>query len=152
MNDAVPRALVAASVIDPTPVRSNPTVAPLAPDAPAMLAVTVHVALGDPPDAVALVTVGGLPVTPLVTRPKSVVATPVTGSEKVTIHDNGPVLVGDAPARTNELTVGAVVSMTRSLLAPREPGAPGAGSVSVASLPAPSLIDPPAADRAADPE
>ncbi len=152
MNDAVPRALVAASVIDPTPVRSNPTVAPLAPDAPAMLVVTVHVALGDQPDAVALVTVG-VPVTPLVTRPKSVVATPVTGSEKVTIHDNGPVLVGDAPARTDRSrTVGAVVSMTRSLLAPREPGAPGAGSVSVASLPAPSLIDPPAADRAADPE
>ncbi len=109
MNDAVPRALVAASVIDPTPVRSNPTVAPLAPDAPAMLAVTVHVALGDPPDAVALVTVGGLPVTPLVTRPKSVVATPVTGSEKVTIHDNGP-FPADASARTIDVTVGLVVS------------------------------------------
>ena len=41
------------------------------------------------------------------------------------------------------LKVGAVVSTTMSLFAPKELAAPGEGNVSVASLPAASLIVPP---------
>ena len=40
-------------------------------------------------------------------------------------------------------TAGAVVSMTRSLLAPSEPAAPGDASVRTAAFPAPSAIVPP---------
>ena len=46
------------------------------------------------------------------------------------------------------LTVGAVVSITRFVLAPSEPVVPGAGSVRVALFPAPSWIVPPFRARA----
>ena len=48
------------------------------------------------------------------------------------------------------VTAGASASMTRALFAPSEPAAPGAGSVSVASLPTPSRIVPPASANAAE--
>jgi len=41
------------------------------------------------------------------------------------------------------VTEGAVVSMTRSLLAPSEPAAPAAGRVRTAALVAASRIEPP---------
>jgi hypothetical protein len=53
--------------------------------------------------------------------------------------------VGDMD--TNKI-VGAVVSMTSALLAPKLPAAPGAGSVNVAELLAASRIDPPLRLRA----
>ena len=40
-------------------------------------------------------------------------------------------------------TSGGVVSMTRDLLAPRDPEAPGSGRVRMAALPAASVIAPP---------
>ena len=46
------------------------------------------------------------------------------------------------------LTVVVVPRMTKALFAPREPAAPGVGSVSVASLPAPSWIAPPLSAKA----
>ena len=49
---------------------------------------------------------------------------------------------------TPPLTVGGVVSITRLVLAPREPAAPGAGSVRVAMFPAASWIVPPLRARA----
>src|SRR5579871_3134420 len=46
------------------------------------------------------------------------------------------------------VTVGAVVSITRFVLAAREPAAPGDGNVRVATFPAMSLIVPPLRDKA----
>ena len=103
--------MVAASVMPVAVVRFRPINALLAPFAPAWLVTTVQVVLDDPPEALALVSEGAVPVIPLVTRVKLPVVTPDTGSENVTVHDNGPVFtVCDAPARTIELTVGLVVS------------------------------------------
>ena len=62
------------------------------------------------------------------------------------------VIVVDAPELKDESaavideTVGVVVSMTNALFAPREPEAPGAGSVNVALLAATSTTVPPARD------
>ena len=96
--------------VDPLPVRISPIEPVLVPVAPIELAVTVHVALGEPPDA-AGVAIVGVPVTPLRASPKFEAATPVTGSENVTFHDIDPPLTAcSAPARTIELTVGRDVS------------------------------------------
>jgi hypothetical protein len=67
-----------------------------------------------------------------------------TASENVTWIDTGA-LIAYVPLGVAELTlvtVGSVVSMTMFLLAPSEAGAPGDGKVSVALLPAASLIVP----------
>ena len=60
---------------------------------------------------------------------------------------DAPELKDDSAAVIDE-TVGAVVSMTNALFAPREPEAPGVGRVNVALLAATSTIVPPA--RASD--
>ncbi len=68
----------------------------------------------------------------------------VTDSEKVTVTlTTSPTLyVPFAEEADTEVTVGAVVSMTRALLAPKEFAAPGVARVKVASLPTASLIVP----------
>src|SRR4051812_30051204 len=104
----------------PTLVRFRPIVAPFPPVVLAAVDVTVHVADGAPPTAVAAPTVGAVPPVPDVARVKLPAATLLTGSENVTVHDSGPALVGfvDPAERLIELTVGAVVSTVTWLLRP----------------------------------
>jgi len=113
VNELVRSLLFAGSVIDPRPVRSSPTDPASALVTPSRSAITVQVVLGAPPAASALDS-DGVPVTPLVARPKFEVDTPSTGSENTTFHDTGPALTNsDAPARSIESNVGRVRSMLR---------------------------------------
>ena len=75
----------------------------------------------------------------------------VTGSPKVTVTSiTSPALyVPFALVDVTFVTAGAAPSITNALFAPSEPAAPGADSVSVASLLAPSWIVPPASASAA---
>ena len=120
MNVAVLSRFVAASAIDPMPVRSSLIDPALLPVAPVALVDTVHVALGEPPAGTTLSIDGATPPIPLMTRAKFEASTPVTGSENDTVHDSGPVFTAcDVPARTIEVKVGAVpsvVTVTVSLL------------------------------------
>ena len=50
---------------------------------------------------------------PVVVATKSEVSTPVTGRLKVTVKAHEVALVGDAPTRTIELTVGLTESMVK---------------------------------------
>src|SRR6185436_3734044 len=102
-----------------------------------VLMVTVHVA----PEPLTFVT--DAPSTPVVVKLKSAVSTPVMDSENVTVNCILGRLVGLAFMQVLEITVGAVVSITIFLLLPREPAAPGVGSVRIALFPAASLIVPP---------
>src|SRR5437762_1745530 len=102
----------------PMLVRFRPIEPLLAPVVPVVLAVTVQVADGAPPLATAEVRVGAVPPVLLVTRPKLVVATLLTGSLKVTVQVSGPAFVGFVPARLIELTVGAVESPSSSRIVP----------------------------------
>ncbi len=79
---------------------------------PSSLVDTVHVALGELPTGVTTVSFGRPPETSLLTSRKFRLATPETGSLKVTVHNRGPALTdSDAPARSMASTVGAVLSM-----------------------------------------
>ena len=73
------------------------------------------------------------------------VRAPSTLSTAVTVKGTtaplGP--VAGAVMSAGTVTTGAVVSMSRFLLAPSEPAAPGAASVKTALFVAASLIDPP---------
>src|SRR5581483_6414413 len=75
----------------------------------------------------------------------------LTGSLNVAVKCTGNVFVGSAWAGAVDLcstvTDGAVVSMTRFLLALREPVPPGMGRVRVAGLVAASLMVPPLSPR-----
>ena len=72
-----------------------------------VLTLTVYVA----PDPVMLVM--DAPVTPVVVKLKSVISTPVTDSEKVTVKTTlvAPIVLG--LARMMEMTVGALVSIVQ---------------------------------------
>jgi hypothetical protein len=59
---------------------------------------------------------------------------------KVTVKGEALVVLA---ALEDKTSVGAVVSMTRALLAPRELLVPGVANVRIATLPAASTIDPP---------
>src|SRR6185436_3109830 len=98
-----------------------------------------------------MLTSAGTPVRPVEASEKSERLTPVTFSLNVAVQCTVVLAVGDASARTIETTVGSVVSTTKSLFAPSEPAAPGAGSVRFAVFGAfgvVSLIVPPLVDRA----
>ena len=79
---------------------------------------------------------------------KSEVLTPVTFSEKVTKNCAEVPLIVALPVLVMLSTVGTVVLMAISLLAPKEFAAPGAARVKVASFPAASLMVPAARDSA----
>ena len=104
--------------------------------------VTVHAV----PDPVTLAMVGEVPAMPAPALTEKFAATrPVTLSLVVTVKTGAVVPCVRAAAllaRTIEVTVGAVVSMTRALAVPRDPEVPGLARVRVASLPAASLIVP----------
>ena len=107
-----PSVFPAASWIVPVVVRFNwiePLFIPVVPD---VEAVTVHVAVGGDADGAALVTVGAVPPRPLVTSPKLVLATFLTGSLNVTRQRNALALVGFASTRMIDETVGSVRSTT----------------------------------------
>jgi hypothetical protein len=104
-----------------------------------VLTVTVRVAPG-PADTVVIE--GAVPKLPVVVSPKLLAVPPVTDSLKVTVKVTEAAFVGLVPPRAIELTVGAVVSMTMVLFAPRDPAAPGLGRVRVA-LVVPFLMVPP---------
>ncbi|NBT20422.1 MAG: hypothetical protein EBT00_16875 [Proteobacteria bacterium] len=105
--------------------------------------VTVHAV----PDPVTLAMVGAVPPMPAPALTEKFAATrPVTLSLVVTVKTGAVVPRVRAAAllaRTTEVTVGAVVSMTSALALPSDPEAPGLASVRVAALPAASLIVPP---------
>jgi len=83
----------------------------LDPVVPVSIEFTVHVVAGEPPTAVTTPRLGAVPPVFSVASVKLPALTPVTGSANVTVHDNGPAsTTADPPARTIELTVGAVVS------------------------------------------
>ena len=69
----------------------------------------------------------------------------VTASSKVTVisTESPSLYVPSAVVEVTEEIVGAVVSITKDLLAPKEFASPTVGSVKVAGLPAISLIEPP---------
>ena len=68
---------------------------------------------------------------------------PVTASENTIVTVDVSPDLSAVLLIVNELTVGAVVSITRASFAPNEPAAPTAASVSVALLPPASCIVPP---------
>ena len=105
-------ALPAWSWIVPLPVRFSPIEPLLVPVVPVAEAVTVQVADGDAETADTDESDGAVPPRLLVTNPKSEVATLLTASLNVTVHNSGPVFVGFfAPAgRLIETTVGGVKS------------------------------------------
>ena len=70
--------------------------------------------LGGAPSGVTLAIVGAVPVSPPSARSKHDAATPVTGSENVTVQDTGSAFTDAAPVRAMESTVGAVVSTVTS--------------------------------------
>lgn len=89
----------------------NPIEPALVPVVPVVLAVTVHVCAGAPPDATVEVIDGDAPAVPLVARVKLEFETPLTGSLNVTVHCKGPAFTDvEGPARTIEVVVGRVVS------------------------------------------
>ena len=90
--------------------RLRPMLPASVPVVPAVLALTVHVADGAPPDATADVTEGAVPPMFDVDRLKLLVVTPFTGSVNVTVHVNGLALVGLEPPRVIDETNGAAVS------------------------------------------
>src|SRR5438105_15290764 len=108
-------ALPARSWMVPTLVRSRRIEPLLAPVAPVVATVTVHVAEGAPPEAEAEEIEGAVPPRLLVVREKSPATTLLTGLEDVTVRCRGPVFVGLARARLIEDTVGAVLSMWEPL-------------------------------------
>ncbi len=102
MTVPAPIGLPTASTTDPALVRFSPIDPALVPFTPPMPTVTVQVALGTGPPGTTLLIVG-VPVSPLAGRLKLPAATPVTGSEKVTVQASGPEFTScDAPARTIE--------------------------------------------------
>src|SRR5437588_6361756 len=122
-------ALPATSWMVPMLVRSRRIEPLLAPVAPVVAAVTVHVAEGAPPDAEAAEIEGAVPPRLLVVREKFPVPTLLTGLENVTVQCRGPAFVGLASARLMEDTVGAVLSMMKVL---PEPGVSTFEALSVA--------------------
>src|SRR3954470_22132649 len=84
-----------------------------------VLTETVHVADGAPPVAIGAAMPGD-PLMLLVVSVKLLAVTPLTGSEKVTVHVSGFAFVGDEPLMLMLCTTGAVVSMTSALFAPRD--------------------------------
>ena len=110
MYVVVDSVLPAGSTTAPRLVRFTPIDPVLAPVTPAMLTVTVHVALGAAPEGTTPVIVG-VPVIPLAASPKFDTATPDTGSENVAVQVNGPAFTAcEAPARLIESSVGRVLS------------------------------------------
>ena len=138
MKDVVLSVLPTWSTTAPLLVRFSPMEPALVPVAVPVLAVTVHVALGTAPTGTASV-IDVVPEIPLLASAKFVVTTALTGSENVTVHDNGPDFTDcAAPARTIELTVGRVLSMVTVWLG-AVPVLPAASSCVADSVRGPSV-------------
>src|SRR4051812_47549346 len=101
--------LIAGSVTPVTLVMFRPIDPAFVPVVFVAFEMTVHVADGAPPTAVADATVAAVPPVPEVARLNRAGTTLLTGSENDTVHDSGPAFAGfvEPADRLIELSVGA---------------------------------------------